>query len=90
MRLLSLWVVAWTPLALAGGWWYRARVPAWMLANMPVALATQAYQGWYRDIAVALAAMGAVVLAVAAWGAFVPRRLPRAALLVPFCSASSS
>ncbi len=85
VRLLSFWVLAWTPLALAGGWWYRARVPAWMLANVPVALATQAYQGWYRDIAVALAAMGGVVLAVATWGALAPRRLPRAALLVPFC-----
>lgn len=85
VRLLSIWVLAWTPFALAGGWWYRARIPGWMLANVPVAMATQAYQGWYRDIALALAAMGAVVLAVAAWGVLAPRRLPRAALLVPFC-----
>ena len=56
-----------------------------MLANVPVAVATQAYQGWYRDIALALAAMGAVVLAIAGWGALAPRRLPRAAVVLPLC-----
>ena len=84
VRLLSVWILAWTPFALAGGWWYRARVPGWMLANVPVALATQAYQSWYRDVAIALAAMAIAVLLIAAWGALAPRRLPRAVLVVPF------
>jgi mono/diheme cytochrome c family protein len=85
VRLLSLWVLFWAPLALAGGWWYRAKVPGWMLANLPVALATQAYQRWYRDLATTLALMGGVVLLVAVWGLLRPWRVPRLAMVVPFC-----
>ncbi|MGE5235044.1 MAG: c-type cytochrome [Acidobacteriota bacterium] len=83
-RLLSVWVLAWLPVALAGAWWYRAEVPGVMLANVPVAVATQAFQGWYRTLLVLMVAMAGAVAIIAGWGALAPRRLPRVALLVPF------
>ncbi|MEW6335820.1 MAG: c-type cytochrome [Acidobacteriota bacterium] len=83
-RLISLWSLAWLPLAVAGALWYRSVVPEAMLANVPTALATQAFAGWYRTLLVLIVALAAAAALIAAWGAARPAWLPRAALLVPF------
>jgi mono/diheme cytochrome c family protein len=83
-RILSIWALAWLPFALAGAWWYRDVVPHVMLANVPVAIATQAYQGWYRTLLVLIVALAVAVALIAGWGAILPRGLPGVALLVPF------
>jgi mono/diheme cytochrome c family protein len=84
VRWLSLWTLAWLPLAAAGALWYWRVIPAWMADNVPVALGTQRFASWYDQLLVVLAVMVAVVLLAALTGALLPRHLPRVALLVPF------
>lgn len=84
VRVLSLWSLAWLPLAAAGALWYRTVIPAWMTANVPTALGTQRFAQWYEQLLVVLAVMVAVVLLAALAGAVSPRLVPRVALLVPF------
>jgi len=83
-RLTSLWVLGWLPLLLAGALWYRSAIPGWIVANVPVAVATQSFVSWYQSLAIAIAAGCGIALVVVLWGAALPRRLPRAMLLVPF------
>jgi mono/diheme cytochrome c family protein len=84
IRLCSLWTLAWTPLWLAGSWWYWRAVPETMQANLPVALGTLAFEARFGSLGwLILAAVAGLVL-LAAWGAIRPRRLPALALLVPF------
>ncbi len=84
VRLISLWSLAWLPLAAAGALWYWRVIPEWMEANVPVALGTQKYAAWYDQLLSVLAAMVATGLIVAVVGALLPRGVPRVALLVPF------
>jgi len=84
VRLISLWSLAWLPLAAAGALWYWRVIPEWMEANVPIALGTQKFSAWYDQLLVALGVMAAAVTIVAVVGALVPKRVPRAALLVPF------
>jgi mono/diheme cytochrome c family protein len=84
VRVLSLWSLAWLPVAAAGALWYRGAIPQWMTANVPVAIGTQRFAEWYGQLLVSMAVMVAVVLVVALAGAVAPRLVPRVALLVPF------
>jgi len=84
IRFVSLWTLAWTPVCAIGAAWYWRVIPDHMLANIPVSLATQALEGWYLTLAWIIAGSGAVILLVMFWGAAAPRRMPRAALLVPY------
>jgi hypothetical protein len=84
VRWLSLWGLAWLPLAAAGALWYWRVIPQWMTANVPVAVGTQRFAAWYDHLLIALTVMVAVVLLVAAVGALVPQWVPRVALLAPF------
>lgn len=83
-RVISTWTLAWLPLAIAGALWYRSVIPGWMLADVPIAVTTLAFQSWYHSLVVVLALLGATVLVIALWGVALPARLPRVALLVPF------
>lgn len=83
MRVISIWVLAWLPLAVAAGLWYRSVIPSWMVGNTPVAIATQAFSSWYGALLGVLAAMAAAVLAVAGLGAARPAWLPRLLAVVP-------
>lgn len=84
VRFLALWTGAWLPLSVAGAIWYWQVIPESMLANADVALATQAWATWYDRIVYVLAGSVVVIALVTAWGAFLPRRLPRVAAVVPF------
>ncbi len=86
VRWLSLWGLAWLPIAAAGGLWYWRVIPAYMRVNVPVAIGTQRYAAWYDQLLMILAATVTVGLGVAILGAVLPRRVPRAALLVPFAA----
>jgi len=86
VRWLSLWGLAWLPFAAAGAFWYWKVIPQWMTDNVPVAIGTQRFAGWYHDLLVALVVMVVVVLAAAFAGTLVPRRVPRVALLIPFAA----
>ena len=82
-RVVSGWVLAWTPPLVAAALWYRAVVPESQVGNLPVALLTQAFAQWYRELLWAIAGAGIVLVALAAWGLLLPRRLPRFALVLP-------
>ena len=87
VRWLSLWGLIWLPFAAAGGLWYWRVIPAFMRNNVPIAIGTQRFTVWYDQLLTLLAAMVVVVFVVALVGALLPRRMPRAALLIPFAAA---
>jgi hypothetical protein len=84
IRFISLWSLVWLPAAVAGALWYWRAIPAWMAANVPVALGTQRFAAWYDQLLTVLAVMVVAVGLTALFGVLRPRWLPRAVLLVPF------
>ncbi len=84
VRFVSLWTLAWLPVAALGSAWYWRVVPEWARANLPVALTTQDFTRWHRAVGVALAVMVVAVLLQALVGAARPTAVPRALLVVPF------
>jgi mono/diheme cytochrome c family protein len=87
VRFISLWTLAWTPVALIAGAWYVHVVPQAMFDNIPVALGTQAYAASATPILWALAAIAGLIVLIAALGASLPALVPRAALLLPLLAA---
>ena len=83
---LSLWLLIWTPVCAVGALLYRAEIPGAMLGNLPTAVATMAFLKWYDSLLAVI--IGAVVLSflVALWGFLKPKRLPRAALVIPLAA----
>lgn len=84
IRFTCGWSLCWTPVCLAGAYVYWKVIPQWMLSNLPVALATQAFESWHRLLAYLIAGAVATTAVISLWGIALPRRLPRAAMLVPF------
>lgn len=82
-RVLCHWTLGWTLPCLAGGYWYASSVPDAMRRNLPVALTTQALEGWANSAMWVLAAFGCVIVTLMAWGGLRPTRLQRWAYLVP-------
>ncbi len=82
----SFWVLIWLPVTAAGAFAYYIKIPAAMTGNLPVAVATQAFMKWYADVLYFL--LGAIILTliVALWGLLIPRKLPKAAMLIPIVS----
>jgi hypothetical protein len=87
IRVIAGWSLAWLPLMVVGALWYRAVIPGWMLDNVPVALATQAFATWHDTLLELLLIAAALVVFVSLWGLLTPRRLPRVAMLVPLVAA---
>jgi hypothetical protein len=87
IRLAALWTLAWSMPCIAGAWSYWLVIPAAMKANLPVALATQAFQVWYAAVASALKLVSGVLVLVALWGVIAPRWLPRPVTVLPFALA---
>ena len=63
---------------------YWLAIPDNMRANMPVALATQAFQNWHTAVAQILGVTAVAILAISAWGVLKPGWLPRPVTVVPF------
>lgn len=84
VRFVSLWILAWLPFCLAGAVWYWNVVPPAMVSNVSVALMTQTFADWHATGLKLFSVAGVAVLAVTLWGAVAPRRLPQAALVLPF------
>lgn len=84
VRFVSLWTLAWVPVAAAGSLWYWRVVPDWMRNNVPVALTTQDFTRWHTLVAWSLAAMVGVLLLTSLLGTVRPSWVPRALLVVPF------
>lgn len=89
VRPISLWVLGWLPLLVAGALWYWQQIPPYMRANAPVALTTQDFTRWYHSILWVLLGMGLIVPLIALWGAVKPKKLPAAALIIPFLAVAT-
>ncbi len=83
VRIISLWILAWTPLLLAGSLWYRAVIPNFMAKHLSVALGTVQFQSLYDSILLFIGISITVLILVAAWGGMRPASLPRWAWAVP-------
>jgi len=83
VRALARWTLAWTPLCLLGGAWYASVVPEAMSANLPVALLTEALEGWADTARWVLAGACAVIALVMLWGSVRPGSLRPWAMVVP-------
>lgn len=83
IRLVSTWIVAWMVPCLIGGTWYARVVPAAMKGSIPVALLTQALEGWSTTALWVLASAGGVIALVSAAAVAAPSRIPRWTLCLP-------
>jgi len=83
-RTLGIWILLWLPPTAAGALWYWRRIPEFMTAHAPVALATQNYTSWYGTILQVLLAAVLVIALIASLAALLPQRLPRAATVFAF------
>ncbi len=83
---ISLWLLIWTPVTAVGALLYRSTIPDAMLGNLPLAIVTRRefINEWYESILFII--LGAVIVSVlvALWGFLKPKKLPRAALVIPF------
>lgn len=84
IRFAATWTLAWSAPLIGGAISYWFAIPGTMKANMPVALATQAFQSWHAAVAQILAVAAAGILIVSLWGVLKPKWLPRPATVVPF------
>lgn len=80
---LSLWLLIWAPVMMAGGLLYRAAIPNAMAGNIPTGLTTMAFVQWYNSILWILLGTFIITLLTALWGILKPRKLPRAFLIIP-------
>jgi hypothetical protein len=82
-RVMSLWTLFWTPIALLGAYIYYIKIPTYMTGNLPVALGTQAFQNWYHSLIYVV--IGGVALAVLVSAALLwkPRSFPKVWLWIP-------
>jgi hypothetical protein len=80
---ISLWILIWTPVCAAGALAYRAAIPETMLGNLPTAVTTHRFTSWYDTVLWVILAVFLSSLLVSLWGFLKPRRLPRAALIIP-------
>jgi hypothetical protein len=80
---ISLWLLIWTPVTAVGALLYRSTIPDAMMGNLPTAIATMAFINWYDSLLIII--LGAVIVSVlvALWGFLQPKKLPRAALVIP-------
>lgn len=84
VRFVSIWILALSPMCVAGAVWYWSRVPSVMQANLNVALLTQKYMQWDRTFLVIVAVVIAVVIFFALTAAVRPRLVPHVLLIIPF------
>jgi mono/diheme cytochrome c family protein len=83
VRAIGRWTLFWTPFCVVGGYWYARAVPTAMQSNVPVALLTQALEGWAKTALWVLGVAAASIALIMLWGALKPRTLRRFAFVLP-------
>lgn len=87
IRFVSFWILRWTPIAAIGAFIYYWQIPRLMIGNLPVAIATQAFQSWYATLLKILFLAVTVGFVVGISGIFFPKRLPKHLMVIPFITA---
>jgi len=83
VKAVGRWMLAWTLPVTVGGYWYASVVPGAMKANLPVALLTQALEGWAQTAVWVLALACVSIAIIAAWGALHARSMKSFAMVIP-------
>lgn len=80
---ISLWILAWTPVAAAGAFAYYVQIPDMMIGNLPTAVGTMAFSKWYDQLLWVV--IGAVVISFffALWGFLLPKKMPKFIMIIP-------
>jgi mono/diheme cytochrome c family protein len=80
---VSMWLLIWAPVLVAGALLYRAAIPEAMMGNLPTALATMAFVKWYDSLLAVIFGAVIVSILIALWGFLKPKKLIGAALVIP-------
>lgn len=83
IRLISFWILVWTPYTLIGAYVYYYQVPGFMLGNLPVALTTQNFEQWYDLLLKVIIVSVSVALLIGVSGTIFPLRIPRWFMIIP-------
>lgn len=65
VQAIGTWILFWSVPCLLGGYWYAKVVPEAMLGNLPVAIMTQALEGWSKTALEVLGFAGGAILLLA-------------------------
>jgi mono/diheme cytochrome c family protein len=84
VRLVSIWLLVLVIPFVAASIWYWRTVPSSMQANIDVALLTQKFMTWHKDLALIMAAAIAAIILVALIGVIKSKLIPGVALIIPF------
>jgi len=83
IRFISFWILFWSPYALFGAYLYYYKIPTFMIGNLPVAVATQAFQQWYGTLIYIIIIAISAALLISLLGIFRPKKMPKYALILP-------
>ena len=86
LRAINLWTLFWTPLTLAGGWWYATVVPDAMRENLGAAALTMRFESWQDEFYVIIAGTVVLLYLVAQVSVLRPTWMPRPAYLAALLS----
>ncbi|RZK76330.1 MAG: cytochrome c [Pedobacter sp.] len=88
-RAIGKWILCWLPFAVAGSIYYFRVIPETQLANMSVAIGTQAFQQWYDIMWKVILAATSIILITAIIGVWKPKvlRVPFLAVTLLFAFA---
>ena len=86
LRAINLWTLFWTPLTLAGGWWYMTVVPDAMKENVGAAALTMQFEGWQNEFYLIIAGTVILLYLIAQVSVLRPTWMPRAAYLAALVS----
>jgi hypothetical protein len=80
---ISMWVLVWTPVTAAGAIAYYFVIPDLMIGNLPTAVGTMAFSGWYDTLLWYIGIAVVISFLFALWGFLLPKKLPKFAMIVP-------
>ena len=83
VRSMARWTLIWIIPCVLGGIWYARTVPHAMQTQLPVALLTQALEGWAQTARWVLFGVCLLLALLMGFGAILPHRTPRSLLLIP-------
>lgn len=83
IRMISFWILFWTPYTMLGAYLYYYEIPNLMIGNLPVAIGTQQFIHWYSAISRLIIFSGLVAIVVSLTGLIWPKRVPRLLIIFP-------
>ncbi len=83
IRMISFWILFWTPYTMLGAYLYYYEIPNLMIGNLPVAVGTQKFLHWYGVLSKLIIFSGLVAVLVSISGLIWPKRIPRLLIIFP-------